>query len=44
MRAVVVAVVIEEQLQLIVYKGARDYYFGKYLPHVEHIMASIRAS
>ena len=41
MRAMATGAVIEERLYLIVYAGARDYYFEKYLPHVEQMVESI---
>ena len=41
MRALATGAVVDERLYLIVYAGARDYYFDKYLPHVEEIVNSI---
>ena len=41
MRAVANGALIEERLYLIVYAGARNYYFDKYLPYVEEMVESI---
>ena len=41
MKAVATGAVIDESLYLIVYAGARDYYFDKYLPYVQQIVESV---
>ena len=42
MSGVMVGSVVEEQLYLIAYSGARAHYFAKHREHVEKIIASIR--
>ena len=42
-RSVVLGAVVNSELHLIMYRGARHYYFEKYLPQVEQILASIQA-
>ena len=40
-RAIVFGAVVDARLHVILYRGAQDYYFDKYLPQVEELFASI---
>lgn len=41
-RAIVLGAVVNAQLHLIMYRGARHHYFEKYLPQVEQLLSSIQ--
>ncbi|MCY3731774.1 MAG: hypothetical protein OXF98_10570 [Rhodospirillaceae bacterium] len=43
-RAIVLGAVVDARLHVILYRGARDYYFDKYLPQVEQLLASIESA
>ena len=42
-RAVVMGAIVDAQLHIILYRGVRHYYFEKYLPQVEQLLASVES-